>query len=490
MLRTLLCLSCFGLFNVTAAAGEKPARETSASQTATEDRFEIRNVEGWTVYTNRALFAEHPEETAQTLEHLRWELYQIKLAAPAQAVAHMQANTPIWMEWNEEVHLSYHPGRQWLLDRGYQVPADPQSMMSLSVKTHYPDSYRHPFAIFHEMAHAYDFYFTGQGQRYGNDEIQAAYDRMMETDKYENVLLWNGKYKSHYARSNRMEYWAESTEAYFAVNDFYPFVRAELRQFDPEQVRIIERYWGIDPRKVQQLEDELAAYLEQAEIAETCSPSIGYTPTNQYSKRDIDGWTVYVHPELAQEPGLCDTMVTLVAYKLHMIDHFISEQGQAELHRIPIWLENGSAGPYIQYCGNRAQMRRQGLNPDKFQAVEIRDPQRMLRWALLQQSDLLHCLALGYYDRHVAGEGSERQTELQAAFEQAQQSDEYGSVLRFDGRQVPHPGLRDEKAYFAKLMESYFLVNDHYPFIRGELKEQDPDGYEIVAGLWEGCPPR
>jgi len=490
VLRIVLCLSCLYLVSIVAADERKAACETSAPRVGTEDRFEIRNIEGWTVYTNRALFAEHPEETAQTLEHLRWELYQIRLAAPAEAVALIQANTPIWIEWDEKVSLSYHPSRQWLGDRDYLIPADPRSMMSLSVKTHYPDSYRHPFALFHEMAHAYDFYFTGRGQRYGNDELQAGYDRMMATGKYENVLLWNGKYRSHYACSNRMEYWAESTEAYFAVNDFYPFVRAELRQFDPKQVRIIERYWGIDSQEIQQIEDELVAYLEQVEIAQACSPSTGYTPTNQYDERDIDGWTVYVHPELAHEPGLCDMMITLVAYKLDMIDHFISEQGQAQLHEIPIWLESGGAGPYIQYCGNRAQIRQAGLNPDKFQAVEIRDPQRMLRWALLEQSDLLHHIALGYWDRHAADDGSELQAGIQAAFQQARQSDAYKSVLRFDGRHVPHPGLSSEKAYFAELMESYFLVNDHYPFIRCELKEQDPAGYDLIAGLWEGCPRR
>jgi len=34
--------------------------------------------------------------------------------------------------------------------------------------------------------------------------------------------------------TNAKEYFAESTEAWFGVNDFYPFVRAELKQFDPE----------------------------------------------------------------------------------------------------------------------------------------------------------------------------------------------------------------------------------------------------------------
>ena len=145
--------------------------------------------------------------------------------------------------------LSYHPAATWLIHHGYKIPRDFPSIMSLSVKTHVGDSYRHPFVIFHEIAHGYDYHFIGKGRDYGNDESQANYERMMKEGKYEKVLIWNGRVGSHYGRTNRMEYWAESTEAYFAVNDIYPFVRAELRQLDPQMARLVERYWGVDPNR-------------------------------------------------------------------------------------------------------------------------------------------------------------------------------------------------------------------------------------------------
>jgi len=164
------------------ARGEEDATakpdEEAAEGLPTEDRFEIRNLEGWTVYINRSVLRDHPREMEETLEHLRWELYQIKLAAPPAAVTNMQEKNPIWIEYHEKVGLSYHPDRQWLLDRGYRIPRDPRSMMSLSVKTHVGDSYRHPFVIFHELAHGYDFHFTGKGRRYGNDDYLACYDNL------------------------------------------------------------------------------------------------------------------------------------------------------------------------------------------------------------------------------------------------------------------------------------------------------------------------
>jgi len=41
-----------------------------------------------------------------------------------------------------------------------------------------------------------------------------------------------------------MEYFAESTEAFFGTNDFYPFIRPELREFDPEMFNLLTKLWG------------------------------------------------------------------------------------------------------------------------------------------------------------------------------------------------------------------------------------------------------
>ena len=40
-----------------------------------------------------------------------------------------------------------------------------------------------------------------------------------------------------------MEYFAEASEAYFGTNDFYPFVRQELEQHDPEMFLLLKKLW-------------------------------------------------------------------------------------------------------------------------------------------------------------------------------------------------------------------------------------------------------
>jgi hypothetical protein len=41
------------------------------------------------------------------------------------------------------------------------------------------------------------------------------------------------------------EYFAESTEAFFSRNDFFPFTRDELKKHDPEMYELLERLWNL-----------------------------------------------------------------------------------------------------------------------------------------------------------------------------------------------------------------------------------------------------
>ena len=47
-----------------------------------------------------------------------------------------------------------------------------------------------------------------------------------------------------YALVNPMEYFAETSEAFFSRNDFFPFIRSELKQQDPEMEALLGKLWG------------------------------------------------------------------------------------------------------------------------------------------------------------------------------------------------------------------------------------------------------
>ena len=57
------------------------------------------------------------------------------------------------------------------------------------------------------------------------------------------MLRYGGTKGRAYAMNNATEYFAEGTEAYFGTNDFYPFVRPELEEHDPEMARLVKKLW-------------------------------------------------------------------------------------------------------------------------------------------------------------------------------------------------------------------------------------------------------
>ena len=43
--------------------------------------------------------------------------------------------------------------------------------------------------------------------------------------------------------TNPQEYFAETTEAFFGKNDFYPFTREELKKHDPKMFALLKKVW-------------------------------------------------------------------------------------------------------------------------------------------------------------------------------------------------------------------------------------------------------
>jgi len=77
-----------------------------------------------------------------------------------------------------------------------------------------------------------------------NKAVLGAYKKAKAKGTYKKVLLYSGQTVKHYGLTNQMEYFAECTEAYLGVNDFYPFVRAELNEHDPGMFKLLKKIWG------------------------------------------------------------------------------------------------------------------------------------------------------------------------------------------------------------------------------------------------------
>lgn len=204
-------------------------------------QYERQSVEGWPVLVNRELLDEHPELAAKVLRHLQSHLYQIAFMLPEQSVARLR-EVPIWVEYanRPEKHpcMCYHPSREWLTENDFN-PEKAGSVELAGAENFLGWTKAQPWMVFHELAHAYHHQVLG----YDHPEVGAAYEVARESGTYDKVLHINGSTQRHYAMNNDQEYFAESAEAYFGTNDFFPFTRAELRQHDPDAYELHGKLW-------------------------------------------------------------------------------------------------------------------------------------------------------------------------------------------------------------------------------------------------------
>ena len=198
-------------------------------------------IEGWTVHVDKRLLGEEKEVGRQALKLLAGKLYGITFLVPEKQLAQLR-EVPIWIDLDHKLGaMQYHPSVGWLKGRGY----DPK----MEKVVHIPNARRlvnlqrsnsQPSVVIHELSHAFHDRVLG----FDNPRIRKAYEQAVKGGKYEKVLHISGRTRRHYALKDHKEYFAEATEAFFGTNDFYPFVRAELKEHDPALYAILEDVWG------------------------------------------------------------------------------------------------------------------------------------------------------------------------------------------------------------------------------------------------------
>lgn len=206
------------------------------------DHYETREVQGWTVRVNKTLLTESPELAGKTMALLDHQLYQIVHKIPPAAVSKLR-KVSIWVEKDEPHHpcMVYHPDAGWLREHGMN-PEKARCVEVSNAANFLSWTREQPWMVLHELAHAYHDQFLEDG--HDNAEVKEAFKKAAKENRYASVLHFNGKEVPAYAATNPMEYFAESTEAFFGANDFYPFVRAELRRHDPDMERLLATLWG------------------------------------------------------------------------------------------------------------------------------------------------------------------------------------------------------------------------------------------------------
>lgn len=202
---------------------------------------DVRDVEGWKVHVDRRLLNDDAELGMRALRVLAYKLNEIKQLMPADRLEKLQkVGIALDRDCPGLTSMQYHPSLGWLKEHGHDptlakmvhIPRASELVSRLPVN-------QQPMVVLHELAHAYHDQVLG----FDEPRIKAAWARFKESGKFEQTLHIAGRTQKHYGLTNQMEFFAEMTEAFFGTNDFYPFVRGELKKELPELDKLLEEIW-------------------------------------------------------------------------------------------------------------------------------------------------------------------------------------------------------------------------------------------------------
>ena len=220
-------------------ADSSPAEgpEAAFPYTPTED-YERLEIHGWPVLVNPDLDS-NPHLKSEVLGLIQDHLYRITRKMPQPALDRIR-EIEIWVELEmpKTACMCYHVSRDWLIPNGYN-PDKEGAVEVGNAQAFLEWTQGQPWMVLHELAHGFHDKVYG----YEDPAIKAAWQNKIDQGDYDEVLHISGKPRRHYALTNQMEYFAETTESYFGCNDFYPFVKGELMQADPKGVQLMESTW-------------------------------------------------------------------------------------------------------------------------------------------------------------------------------------------------------------------------------------------------------
>lgn len=244
---SLRCVLLLLGLSLTDAFAANPPAAMSGPEATPSLRYESRQLRGWSVMIRLELLAEEKRaETEKGLQLVGKQLEDVERLVPAKALARLRKVT-LWFSppyTNARPRAEYHPGAEWLKANG-RNPAMVKGVEFTDVAHLDKEVLRMPLLTLHELAHAYHDQVLG----FDHPAIKGCYERAVAAKSYDQVSRkdWQGKVTPGvraYAMTNPQEYFAETTEAFFGQNDFFPYNRQELEAHDPTMVAALKKAWG------------------------------------------------------------------------------------------------------------------------------------------------------------------------------------------------------------------------------------------------------
>jgi hypothetical protein len=211
-----------------------------------------------------------------------------------------------------------------------------------------------------------------------------------------------------------------------------------------------------------------------------------------YYHESLEGWNLFYSESLISSgrPGLLKVREQ-VAKDLAYIKIVMPKFAIKSLQSVEIYLN--SFDPQGRFAGgvyhySREVLIERGVDPGKFQGIEIYNINNFLKWKISQPGLILHELGHAYIHQFMTS--GERQR-LKAVYELAMAKGIYEDVPYFNGTDTFNQrayATKDYYEFFCEVIEAYFWKNDYYPFNKDDLYNFDPETYYNIEQLFKLWP--
>jgi hypothetical protein len=201
--------------------------------------YERKNVRSFPVYVAPEFRSHESSLLEKSLQVLDSNVRRIEEVLPSAAWQKI-SRIPIWLEYEPDRSYGgvyFFASQEWLAANGISIAKAGSIQFTSSLAVMIGNQLN---PLMHELAHAYHDLVLS----YSYPRIRAAFERARASGRYNSVRHVSGRLERAYAMTDHMEFFAELSEAYFGTNDFFPFTRDDLKEFDPSSYRAISDAWG------------------------------------------------------------------------------------------------------------------------------------------------------------------------------------------------------------------------------------------------------
>jgi hypothetical protein len=196
--------------------------------------FVVENIEGWTYLVNQEVLKDKNWPISKRI--MSNQLFGMKLFLKETVIKDLQ-KIKIYVDIKQKGKsgAEYHPSKKWLVDNKFS-PNKAKCIEVSNVGQYIRYSKTQAWIMLHELMHGYHDQVLG----FNHQGIKTCFNKAIKAGKYGKVKHISGREVDHYSATNHKEYWSEACESYFGVNDFFPFTKGEILEYDPDICGILK----------------------------------------------------------------------------------------------------------------------------------------------------------------------------------------------------------------------------------------------------------